>query len=280
MEIPKTVQVVQIQCGFKIKSALTFSKLAQLWDSAESAESAGILKKVFSTAIQSRTPALSRRSATLKRPCGDGGLANPESINHHVGMLNQVLEPLIVVDKYILEFPVEQFVMGWREINLAWISIHSKKAVEDMGRDKALLNPIGTGVFAMSEWIADNKFVGEANVDYWGTVPSFDNLIVLEVPEASTRVAMIKTGAAGIIDGVGFSFAKGLTEAGITPTSANKGGQSQVISFAGNYWQKKHHETGEPVSLAQGSNRMTTILGSVIPTTRSEWRAPSRCDRR
>ena len=188
----------------------------------------------------------------LKWSFGDAGLENKESVNHHVGILNALLKPAKILDKYTLEFPMGEFAMNWEWLGLGNTTVHSKKAVDQLGPDKALQTVVGTGPFEVVEWIADNKFVAEAFVDYWDTVPSFDKLIVQEVPEPSTRVALIKTGEVDIIDTVPLSFLKELKQAGMTPITDNRGGVTEGIAFGGNYWQKKYHDRDEAVPVRPG----------------------------
>ena len=183
----------------------------------------------------------------VKWSLGDAALENPESIHGSVGFINNHLEPLLVVDKYTVDFPIKEFTTRWEGIHLGIVDITSKKRVDDLGRDEALQTVIGTGPFAMVKWTADSEYVGEVFEDYWGTKPSFDGLRVRQVPEASTRVALIKTGEAGIIDSVPISFLADLKASGITPTNDHRGGRQQAIFFGGNFWQKQYHDRSESV---------------------------------
>ncbi len=150
----------------------------------------------------------------VKWSYGDAGLENPESIHGSVGFISNHLEPLNVIDSDTVEFPIEQFTIEWDRIYLGIANITSKKHVGEAGADVALQTPIGTGAFQMSSWTADNEFVGEAFADYYGGKPSFDTLRALEMGEASTRVAAIKTGEVAIIDSVPISFLQDLKDSG------------------------------------------------------------------
>ena len=119
--------------------------------------------------------------------------------------------------------------------------------MDDAGADVALQTPIGTGAFQMSSWTADNEFVGEAFADYHGGKSSFDTLRVLEMGEASTRVAAIKTGEVAIIDSVPISFLQDLKDSGIQPINDHIGGSQQFVGVGGNFWQQKYHDRDEDV---------------------------------
>lgn len=183
----------------------------------------------------------------VKWSYGDAALENPESIHGSVGFINNHLEPLVVLDTNTLEFPVKEFTTRWQGIHIGIVDITSKKRVDELGEDEALQRVVGTGPFKMDSWTADNEFIGERFEDYWGKQPSFDTLRVRQVPEASTRVALIKTGEAGIIDAVPINFLKDLKDSNITPINDHRGGRQQAIFFGGNFWQKKYHDRDEDV---------------------------------
>lgn len=54
--------------------------------------------------------------------------------------------------------------------------------------------PIGTGPFIFREWIKDDRIVLDANPDYWGGAPEFQQLIFRPIPEAAARVAALEAG--------------------------------------------------------------------------------------
>ncbi len=75
-----------------------------------------------------------------------------------------------------------------------------KKYVETVGDNKAKENPIGSGSYRFVErrWGDYLKF--EAVEKHWRLVPEFKYVILRVVPEASTRVAMLKTRMVDICD--------------------------------------------------------------------------------
>ena len=188
----------------------------------------------------------------VKWSYGDAALENPESIHGSVGFINNHLDPLNAIDSDTVEFPIEQFTIEWDRIYLGIVDITSKKRVDDLGRDEALQTVIGTGAFEMSSWTADNEFVGEAFADYYGDKPSFNTLRALEMGEASTRVAAIKTGEVAIIDSVPISFLQDLKDSGIEPINDHIGGSQQFVGMGGNFWQQKYHDRDEEVPARPG----------------------------
>jgi len=180
----------------------------------------------------------------IKFSYGHGGLENPDSINGSVGYLHNFLNPLKVVGDDIV-FPMKMCSANPGCGFLGMINITSHKAT-------AKDHVIGTGPFEVTKYIADNVIELDAFRDYWDGPASFDKLVVKEVPEASTRVAMIKTGEIGIMDSVPLSYMKELMNYGIVPNADNRSGVNQAIYMGGNYWQTKYHDRDEPVPTRPG----------------------------
>ncbi len=62
-------------------------------------------------------------------------------------------------------------------------------------------NPVGAGPFRFVEWIPDNRLVVERNADYWDKgKPYLDGVVLQNVPEASSVLAMIRTGDTDIME--------------------------------------------------------------------------------
>lgn len=83
-------------------------------------------------------------------------------------------------------------------------SVVSPSAKLKLGPDLST-NPVGTGPFKLVEVIPGDRIVLEKNEEYWGGVPKIDEIIILPVTEAATRVAMLETGEADLIHDVPFA---------------------------------------------------------------------------
>ena len=80
------------------------------------------------------------------------------------------------------------------------LQIVSRKQIEAQGIDKASQRPAGTGPYRLAEW-RRGEFMRFAAVDkHWRVVPQFKELTYRFVAEDSTRVAMLRTGEADIIE--------------------------------------------------------------------------------
>lgn len=73
-----------------------------------------------------------------------------------------------------------------------------KKYLEQVGDDGFKKHPIGAGPYKFVSHTPGIELVVEANEHYWRKVPAVKRLVFRSVPEATTRLAMLKTGEADI----------------------------------------------------------------------------------
>ncbi len=64
--------------------------------------------------------------------------------------------------------------------------------------DGSLVTPVGTGPFKLIDWRVGDRRVLEAHSGFWGGTPGLGDVQYLAVPQAQTRVNMLRTGAADI----------------------------------------------------------------------------------
>jgi ABC-type transport system substrate-binding protein len=164
--------------------------------------------------------------------------------------------PWVAVDRYTVEATFK----AYRADFITWTvlsnkagpaSVFSKKVFDEMGPEKMLVYPHGTGPFVVRSWLPNERIEAEAVADHWYKVPDVAELIITEAPEASVRTAMVQTGEVDIslvpvadvpkLEDLGFEFHEGLR----TFVGHN-------IIFAGNYWQDTIEETGEPLPPREG----------------------------
>ncbi len=106
------------------------------------------------------------------------------------------LDKVEVVDKYtvklILKEPMVNLFDSVLPLNTGMIV--SKKAAEEMGREKFAFSPVGTGPYVMSSWSPKRQIALAANKDYWGPKPKTENLVFIPIVEDSTSETALKTG--------------------------------------------------------------------------------------
>jgi peptide/nickel transport system substrate-binding protein len=111
------------------------------------------------------------------------------------------LDTIEVVDPYTVRFHLKEptpFLLA-RIANdhymqpPKWLSTASE---ETLARE-----PIGTGPYVLKEWVAGDHITLEANPDYWGSPkPAIKTVVFKFLPDESTRVANLRTGAVDIIN--------------------------------------------------------------------------------
>ena len=85
--------------------------------------------------------------------------------------------------------------------NLAlWLCpILSPKAMAEY-KDQIGQHPVGTGPFKFSKWVKDDQIVMERNPDYWGNKAKVEKIILKSIPEPSSRLMALQSGAVDIAD--------------------------------------------------------------------------------
>lgn len=86
----------------------------------------------------------------------------------------------------------------------------SPKAVEKFGSQDFGRNPVGTGGFKFKEWVQNDRIVLDRNPDYkWPAPffknqgpPNFERIIFKYVAEPATRVGLLESGEANVVEGV------------------------------------------------------------------------------
>ena len=77
-----------------------------------------------------------------------------------------------------------------------------KNYTEKVGSDKFKEQPVGLGQYRIVSHQAGIELVMEANLDYWRKVPHVKRLVFKSVPEATTRLAMLKKQEADVAYGL------------------------------------------------------------------------------
>ncbi len=89
--------------------------------------------------------------------------------------------------------------------------VQSKKALE-RGDDAANRHPIGTGPWEFVSHTFGDRVEYRVVRNHWRKTPEFERLVLLKVPEAATRIAMVAAGQVDIAE-VGVDFVKELKAA-------------------------------------------------------------------
>jgi ABC-type transport system substrate-binding protein len=174
----------------------------------------------------------------------------PTSIHGQAGDLAPVVGEFVAVDRYNVEFPFLTFDSRW-EVNLfgqggQGVGVFSKKAYDEKGEAFSRDNIIATGSYKVEEWVRDDHGIAEAVANHWKFQPKVKTYRIVEVPESSTRLAMLRTGEADIVDAPPKDRNR-LIQEGFKFAASGQATQLGVF-FSGNLWEDKHAITGNPVS--------------------------------
>src|SRR5699024_3990865 len=127
---------------------------------------------------------------TFDRLLGEEGAKGPQQANY------ESIEEVEIIDDYTV-----QFHLNTKDpvliTNLASYGavIVPPKYVEVEGSEALSTAPIGTGPFEMTSYKQDQEIVLEKNENYWkDDLPKLDKVTFRVIPEASTRLAELKTG--------------------------------------------------------------------------------------
>jgi len=178
-------------------------------------------------------------------------LTNPNSIHGQAGDFAALFKEAEVIDKYTFRLPFASYDLRWISnfLNDAAQSTNcfSKKVLDEKGESWMRDNIIGDGPFEVIEWERDDRIYLEKRPDgHWRQEAMLDKLSFMEVPEESTRIAMLKTGEVDIVR-VATKAVKPLVNDGFVAVSPEQRYTVNNIMFHGNYWETNSALTGEPL---------------------------------
>ncbi len=75
-------------------------------------------------------------------------------------------------------------------------------SADEINRAAFNQRPVGTGPFAVSEFVADDHVTLRANPYYWGPRPKLRQIVVRIVPDQNTQVNLLRAGDLSVLQGV------------------------------------------------------------------------------
>ena len=82
--------------------------------------------------------------------------------------------------------------------------------VKQVGAEQFARKPVGTGAYAVTEFVPDDHVGMQANPGYWRGKPAIDTVVWRAIPEPTARVAALMAGEVQIIEGVPVDLAPSL----------------------------------------------------------------------
>ena len=131
----------------------------------------------------------------------------------------RLIKSMEVEDPYTITVRFDKpFVAFGNKVNQGLFSsvafIQSKRHVESAGETGAERQPVATGPWKFVEHIRGDRIVYEAVDNHWRATPHWKRLVLLKVPEPSTRLAMLRAGSVDVIE-VGGEYADELKKVGV-----------------------------------------------------------------
>ena len=170
------------------------------------------------------------------------GATNPESIGGQAGDFAGLWGEWTAVDDTTITFDFVAYDATWKDdyANQSGqaFNVFSKKAFDDKGADWVRDHIVATGPFQVEEWLRDESFtiVNRPGAHWLAALePKTERVKVVSVPEAATRLALLRTGD---VDGAFLEpkDAAKLDKAGFKQTSSG-GAEQHGLFFSGNLWE-------------------------------------------
>jgi ABC-type transport system substrate-binding protein len=125
---------------------------------------------------------------------------------------------------------------------------HKVTTADEYGVDWARAHHVGTGPYVQGNCTAGDRCTLHAVSEHWAKVPDVAEITGIQVPEATTQIAMMRSGAIDlatidyqllpdIVDNNEFRFLETMPGGFVT----------QSVIFAGNLWEEFHARTEEPL---------------------------------
>jgi peptide/nickel transport system substrate-binding protein len=85
---------------------------------------------------------------------------------------------------------------------LTFLTIVPEKYVREVGNDAFSIKPIGAGPYKLVDWVKGESVTLEAHKDYYLGAPKVAKVVFRNVKEPATKIAMLQSGEADVIDNV------------------------------------------------------------------------------
>ena len=130
------------------------------------------------------------------------GFGGEESI-HTYASAHRSIESMDLTGDHKIRFNLSKpFPDLFSSMRTGTLEIVPKDYYETEGIEGFAQHPIGTGPFKFVEYRLGDRYVLEANEDYWGEGPYVKTITILDIPEPTTRFLMLKSGEADIVLGL------------------------------------------------------------------------------
>lgn len=140
--------------------------------------------------------------------------------------------------------PISEF-----DINDTTVVVDSKKAFEKAGAEAKKLVPVGTGPFTIGTWIPNDRGEAIAIPKHWKETAHISKFVVVQVPEITSRLAMMQTGQADL-GSIDFARLTELDKLGLKfiTTMSDKDTMTLSVIWPGNLWTDLNAKTKDALT--------------------------------
>ena len=167
-------------------------------------------------------------------------LISPGSVHSQSGDYSANFAEMVKIDDYTVEVPIKTYTVVWNQALFNTFAgtngTFSKKAFDEKGKDWVLTNVIATGPYMLKDFRPQEVISLESFAGHHTQPAPMKFVNLRDVPEESTRLAMLKNGQADIAD-ISLKRINDLRERGFKTSDSGKAAQMAVI-MAGNYWEE------------------------------------------
>ncbi len=171
------------------------------------------------------------------------------------GGLQQWMDRWEKVDDFTVDMFFQDYNANWQFI-LSNLSTHQpwiypKKAVDDLGEDRANVTPLGTGPFENVTYRTNDIVIVEAfdGGNHWRAKPAVQRMEVLDIPDPLARNAAFITGEVDVIAVLNKDIAQLKNRVPGSYEQAARGTDwPHVVFFTGNYWGAESCDTDPETS--------------------------------
>ncbi len=178
----------------------------------------------------------------------------------HDTLPNPALSAVDAVDTYTVRFTWAAYngltLIDFTDANEG-IGIFPKKALDTKGVEWMRVNVVGTGPFEMTEWTAQKIIDLKATPEHWKHTSKVARVKLLEIPEDSTRRAMLESGEADFGE-VPLKDWKPLIAKGYKKSNEGITNGIEII-MGGQYWAKTQSGTDTALDTTGAGGAMRKI---------------------
>lgn len=109
------------------------------------------------------------------------------------------IESMEVLDEHTIEITLSTpFAPFLAHLTHSSVAMISPAALEQFSLEELSETPVGTGPFTLESWQRGERVTLNRFDDYWGELPGVEQVVFLNVPEGTTRMALVESGEAHV----------------------------------------------------------------------------------